>query len=110
MKRRTFESVVAGALTVLAVVGVGLLVAVVFGRPRSLRLAAAVIAVAALLAAVAHRRIDPTPFRSGAVTVGVLAFAAELFATNPGIGWLQITVMASAAAVGFVGPGPLKRL
>ena len=110
MKRRTFESVLAGGLTVVAAVGLGLLIAVVFGRPRSLRLAAAVVAVVALLAAVVHRRIDPIPFRLGAVTVGVLALAAELFSTNPGIGWLQITVLGSAAAIGLVGPEPLKRL
>ena len=106
MRRHVAFSVLGGAL---AAVALGGSVWVVLGatgiRPApSIKVSLAVVAAMAATAWVAHRLIDPISFRAGGLGAGVLAIAAEMFTTNPGIGVAQWMGTGAAVVVAFAGP------
>lgn len=113
MNRRSLESVVAGGAVVAVLAVVGLAGAAILGVRRSpVIVLLAGVAGAAAVGWLAHRRLEATPFRVGAVVVGIAGLGAEVVGDNPGLGAVQIGLLVVAAIVAAIGPrilGPLTR-
>lgn len=112
MSRRVFFSFLAGGLTAGSLGGLVLVLLGASGirSAPSIKLSVAVVAVVAATAWLARWKLDSAWFRAGALAAVVLAVAAEIVTSNPGIGVTQWLVAGAGVAVAVLGPRLLSSL